>query len=34
MRELGWEPKLTLKDRIKEVVDWSLDNPEWIEVTE
>lgn len=34
MRELGWEPKLTLKDRIKEVVDWSLANPEWIEVTE
>ena len=34
MRELGWEPRLTLKDRIKEVVDWSLANPEWIEVAE
>lgn len=30
MRELGWEPKLTLKERIKEVVDWSLVNKEWI----
>lgn len=32
MRELGWEPKLTLKERIKEVVDWSLTNKEWIEL--
>jgi dTDP-D-glucose 4,6-dehydratase len=32
MRELGWEPKLTLKERIKEVVDWSLANKEWIEL--
>ena len=30
MRSLGWEPKYTLKERIKEVVDWSLSNPEWI----
>lgn len=30
MRSLGWEPKYKLKDRIKEVVDWSLANPEWI----
>lgn len=30
MRDLGWEPKLTLKERIKEVVDWSLANKEWI----
>lgn len=30
MSSLGWEPKFTLKDRIKEVVDWSLANPEWI----
>jgi dTDP-glucose 4,6-dehydratase len=34
MKELGWEPKYTLRERIKEVVDWSLANPEWIEVTE
>ena len=32
MRELGWEPKYTLEDRIKEVVDWSLANKEWIEL--
>jgi dTDP-glucose 4,6-dehydratase len=32
MRELGWEPKLTLQERIKEVVDWSLTNKEWIEL--
>jgi dTDP-glucose 4,6-dehydratase len=32
MRDLGWEPKLTLKERIKEVVDWSLANPEWIQI--
>jgi dTDP-glucose 4,6-dehydratase len=31
MRDLGWEPKRSLKDRIKEVVDWSIANPEWIE---
>lgn len=30
MRALGWEPRFTLRDRIKEVVDWSLANPEWI----
>lgn len=32
LKELGWEPKLTLRERIKEVVDWSLANPEWIEL--
>jgi len=32
MKNLGWEPKYTLRERIKEVVDWSLANPEWIEV--
>ena len=32
MRELGWEPRLTLQERIKEVVDWSLTNKEWIEL--
>jgi dTDP-glucose 4,6-dehydratase len=34
MRSLGWEPRISLKDRIKEVTDWSLSNPEWIETTE
>jgi dTDP-glucose 4,6-dehydratase len=32
MKELGWEPKYTLEERIKEVVDWSLANKEWIEL--
>jgi dTDP-glucose 4,6-dehydratase len=32
MRQLGWEPRLTLKERIQEVVDWSLANKEWIEL--
>ena len=30
MRKLGWEPKHSMKDRITEVVEWSLANPEWI----
>lgn len=30
MRELGWEPRYSLRDRIKEVVDWSIANEEWI----
>ena len=32
MKSLGWQPKYTLRERIKEVVDWSLKNPEWINV--
>lgn len=32
MRQLGWEPRLTLKERIQEVVDWSLAHKEWIEL--
>jgi dTDP-glucose 4,6-dehydratase len=32
MRELGWVPQHTLGERIKEVVDWSLANKEWIEL--
>lgn len=32
MKSLGWEPKNTLKERIKEVVDWSLANSEWIKL--
>lgn len=32
MRELGWEPRHSLKDRIKEVVEWSLTNKDWIEL--
>lgn len=32
MRQLGWEPKLSLRERIQEVVEWSLKNDEWIRV--
>lgn len=32
MRTLGWEPKFTLRERISEVVDWSLANREWIDL--
>lgn len=31
MRNLGWEPKLSLRERMKEVVEWSLLNSRWIE---
>jgi dTDP-glucose 4,6-dehydratase len=33
MRQLGWEPQHSFGDRIKEVVDWSIANPEWIELS-
>jgi dTDP-glucose 4,6-dehydratase len=29
MKSLGWEPK-NIRDRIEEVVDWTLDNERWI----
>jgi hypothetical protein len=32
MRSIGWEPRVSLKERISEVVDWSLSNKEWIEL--
>jgi dTDP-glucose 4,6-dehydratase len=32
MKTLGWQPKFSMEERIKEVVDWSLANKEWIEV--
>lgn len=34
MRQLGWEPQHSFKERIKEVVEWSIQNPEWIELSE
>jgi dTDP-glucose 4,6-dehydratase len=30
MRELGWEPKITLSERISEVVNWTLENERWL----
>lgn len=32
MEKMGWTPKIKLSERIKQVVKWSLDNPEWIEI--
>tara|TARA_B100000575_G_scaffold46581_1_gene33723 strand:- start:9209 stop:10240 length:1032 start_codon:yes stop_codon:yes gene_type:complete len=31
MKRLGWTPKIKLSERIKEVVEWSLKNQDWIE---
>lgn len=30
MKALGWEPKIDLTDRIKQVVDWTLSRPDWM----
>ena len=32
MRHLGWEPKIDLTERIKQVVDWTLNRPDWLDV--
>lgn len=32
MRKLGWEPKVSLKERISQVVNWSLENSRWLEL--
>ena len=32
MKKLGWEPSIKLTERIKQVVDWSLNNENWIEL--
>lgn len=32
MRSLGWEPRFSLQERIREVTEWSLANKEWIEL--
>lgn len=31
MKSLGWEPRISLQERIKEVTEWSLAHPEWIQ---
>ena len=30
MKELGWEPKVSIEERIKQVVQWTLDNERWL----
>ena len=32
MKNLGWEPSIKLTERIKRVVEWSLENENWIEL--
>ena len=32
MKSLGWTPKIKVQSRIKQVVEWSLGNPSWIEL--
>jgi len=32
MKKLGWQPSIKLTERIKQVVDWSLNNQSWIEL--
>jgi len=30
LKELGWEPKIKLSERIEEVVNWTLENSRWL----
>jgi dTDP-glucose 4,6-dehydratase len=30
MKELGWEPKVSIDERIKQVVQWTLNNDRWL----
>lgn len=32
MRSLGWEPRVSLRERLGEVVDWTLNNDTWLKV--
>ena len=32
MNKLGWKPSIKLTQRIKQVVEWSLNNPNWIDL--
>jgi dTDP-D-glucose 4,6-dehydratase len=30
MKELGWEPKVSIEERISQVVNWTLNNDRWL----
>jgi len=30
MKRLGWTPQKSLKERLKEVVEWTLENRRWL----
>ena len=32
MNELGWEPKVSIDDRISQVVNWTLNNDRWLKL--
>ena len=32
LKRLGWEPKLPIRERIHEIVNWTLQNKKWIEL--
>jgi len=32
MKNMGWEPSIKFTDRVAEVVNWSLNNPVWLEI--
>jgi dTDP-glucose 4,6-dehydratase len=32
MRSLGWEPKVSISDRIKQVTNWYMENQQWLEL--
>jgi dTDP-glucose 4,6-dehydratase len=32
MRSLGWEPKVSLEERINQVVQWYTKNTEWLDL--
>jgi hypothetical protein len=32
MKSLGWEPRIALTERISQVVNWTLANPDWLEI--
>ena len=32
MRQLGWEPQVSLRQRLEQVVNWTLEHERWLEV--
>ena len=32
MKQLGWEPKISIDERINQVVQWTLHNDRWLKI--
>ena len=32
LKELGWEPKVSIDERINQVVNWTLNNDRWLKL--